>query len=162
MTSNVGSDLWRRDRGSVGFGAREEDAGPMAIPTTQEVRERLAKTFRPEFLNRVDELVLFSPLGDDELAGITRLQLDALFDRVRERGIDVIVTDEGVREVARRGHDPAQGARPIERAVEDHVARPLSAMILGGEAKPGQTIRIDARDGMIELRVVDPAGEAAT
>ena len=156
MTSNAGSDLWRRDRGAVGFGAgRDEGHVEMQMPAQAEVRERLQKTFRPEFLNRVDEFVLFHPLGVPELAAIARIQIDRLLGRVRDQGIVIVVTDAAVEEVARRGYDPSLGARPIERAVEDHVARPLSSAILGGRTGPGGRIRIDARDGQIVIESKD-------
>lgn len=159
MTSNAGAELWRHDRGEVGFGAARDDGRvEMQIPTDAEVREMLQKTFRPEFLNRVDEFVLFHPLGPAELTTIARIQIERLLGRVRDQGIVIDVTDAAIREVARRGYDPSLGARPIERAVEDHVARPLSAAILGGSTGPGGRIRIDASDGEI---VIDSRGGVA-
>jgi ATP-dependent Clp protease ATP-binding subunit ClpC len=150
MTSNACSDLWRHDRGTVGFGAPREEEGPaLQMPSPAEVRERLSKIFRPEFLNRIDELVLFRPLGAAELVAIARIQIERLLGRVRDQGIVIQVTDAAVAEVARRGWDPVLGARPIERAVEDNVARPLSASILNGRTGPGGRIVIDTRDGAL-------------
>ncbi|MBI2213775.1 MAG: ATP-dependent Clp protease ATP-binding subunit [Acidobacteria bacterium] len=156
MTSNACSDLWNHDRGIVGFGTpREDEAAVLEMPAPSEVNDRLAKTFRPEFLNRVDELVLFRPLGAEELAAIARIQIERLLGRVRDQGIVIHVTEAAIAEVARRGWDPAHGARPIERSVEDNVARPLSAAILNGRTGPGGRILIDAKDGEI---AVDASG----
>ncbi|MGK2855652.1 MAG: ATP-dependent Clp protease ATP-binding subunit [Thermoanaerobaculia bacterium] len=161
MTSNAGSDLWRRDRGAVGFGAGRDDADlGMQLPTQGEVRERLQKLFRAEFLNRVDEFVLFHPLGVKELADVARIEIERLLARVRDQGIVIEVTNAAVEEVARRGYDPSLGARPIERAVEEHIARPLSAAILGGRTGPGGQIRIDAKDGEIVIDAKDGGSNA--
>ena len=155
MTSNAGSDLWTKRRDTtVGF-SRSKDTpsfadGTMTLPSQEEVRARLLKDFRPEFLNRIDEFVLFRPLEEDDLMRIARLQLDRLFERLTAKGIKVEMTDEAVREVARLGYDPSLGARPIERAVEDYVAQPLSSLILSGEAGPGNTVYVaEGEEGII-------------
>jgi len=167
MTSNVGSELWKKAHGQMGFGlARKTDdidpgavSTPMARPPVDEVLARLRSTFRPEFLNRVDEFVLFDPLGIRELASIARIQLQALIDRLGDRGIRVEPTEAALREIAERGYDPAQGARPIERAVEELVARPMSRKILAGEVKPGETLRIDSAEGELRFDVVTESEE---
>lgn len=157
MTSNAGSDLWARARGSVGFattGAREDlEEMVLRTPTHQEVFEHLKKRFAPEFLNRIDEIVLFNPLGRRELVEVTRLAVAGLVGRVGARGATLRITDDALAELAERGWDPVQGARPIERAVEDHVAAPLSTMILSGAVAAGKVVTIDLRDGELVFDV---------
>jgi ATP-dependent Clp protease ATP-binding subunit ClpC len=160
MTSNVGSDLWRRDRAAVGFGTMHRPEGGGAVeacvrPSRQEVLGRIRKIFRPEFLNRIDEIVLFDPLGPSELVAVARIELAAVVRRLEERGIRIEVTEAALREIAGRGLDPAEGARPIARAVEERIARPLSTRILGGEIFRGCTVRVDCAGGELRFERVD-------
>jgi len=159
MTSNAGSELWARSRAAVGFakaGPKEEpEEQALRVPTQQEVFEHLKKRFAPEFLNRIDEIVLFNPLTGRELIEVTRLALRGLVARVNARGAEVRISDEALAEIARRGWDPEQGARPIERAVEEHVATPLSTMILAGDVTPGSIVGIDLREGELFFDVME-------
>jgi len=157
MTSNAGSELWARARGSVGFATAGTDELPETValraPTQQEMFEHLKKRFSPEFLNRLDEIVLFNPLGRRELIEVTRLAMAGLLSRVEARGARVSISDDALAEIAERGWDQEQGARPIERAVEEHVATPLSTMILGGEIEAGTIVEIGLRGGELTFDV---------
>jgi ATP-dependent Clp protease ATP-binding subunit ClpB len=139
MTSNVGSD-------SI-LGAAE----------TFEVRERveqaLRMTFRPEFLNRIDETVIFHRLGRDELRQIVDLQLTRVSDRLAARRIVLEVTDAARDAIAEAGHDPAFGARPLKRAIQRMVENPVALRLLEGGAKDGDTVVVDAADGGLVVRV---------
>src|SRR5213079_1643504 len=103
--------------------------------------------FRPEFLNRIDEVVEFKPLSKDQLAEIVELQLERLRTRLAERGIELELTDDAKQVLADAGWDPTYGARPLKRAIQRMVENPLALRLLEGEVADGDTIRVDAHDG---------------
>jgi ATP-dependent Clp protease ATP-binding subunit ClpB len=104
------------------------------------MRER----FRPEFLNRVDEIVEFSPLSRDQIGEIVELQLARLRDRLAERGITLELTDAAKELLAEAGWDPAYGARPLKRAIQRLVENPLALRLLEGDFADGDVVRVDA------------------
>jgi ATP-dependent Clp protease ATP-binding subunit ClpB len=112
------------------------------IRSPEELRER----FRPEFLNRVDEIVVFEQLSREQLADIVELQLGRLRDRLAERRLGLEVTDAAKEVVAEEGWDPAYGARPLKRAIQRLLENPLARELLEGRFAEGDTIRVDARD----------------
>ncbi|MGZ8782395.1 MAG: ATP-dependent Clp protease ATP-binding subunit, partial [Gaiellaceae bacterium] len=109
--------------------------------------EQLRDHFRPEFLNRIDELVLFEPLSKEQLADIAELQLERLRERLAERGLSLELTDAAKDVLAEAGWDPTYGARPLKRALQRLVENPLAQRLLQGEFNDGDTILVDARDG---------------
>jgi ATP-dependent Clp protease ATP-binding subunit ClpB len=109
--------------------------------------EQLRDRFRPEFLNRIDEIVEFKPLSRDQIAEIVELQLERLHDRLADRGIVLELTDAAKEVLAEAGWDPAYGARPLKRAIQRLVENPLALRLLEGEFADGDTIRVDAEDG---------------
>jgi ATP-dependent Clp protease ATP-binding subunit ClpB len=111
--------------------------------------EALRDHFRPEFLNRVDEIVEFKPLSREQIAEIVEHQLARLRDRLAERRIAIELTDAAKETLAEAGWDPAYGARPLKRAIQRLVENPLALRLLEGDFADGDTIRIDARDGEI-------------
>ena len=111
--------------------------------------EALRDHFRPEFLNRVDEIVEFKPLSREQIAEIVEHQLARLRARLSERRIAIELTDAAKAALAEAGWDPAYGARPLKRAIQRLVENPLALRLLEGEFADGDTIRIDARDGEI-------------
>jgi ATP-dependent Clp protease ATP-binding subunit ClpC len=106
------------------------------------VQFAVRRQFRPEFLNRVDDVVLFAALGRSELHRITAMLLDETRDRLRAQGVDLLVDDDAVDVLARLGHRPELGARPLRRTVAREVERRLSRMLLGGEVRAGQAVRV--------------------
>ncbi len=110
-------------------------------------QEQLREVFRPEFLNRIDEIVEFQPLTKDQLADIVELQLERLGARLAERGIELELTDEAKQVLAEAGWDPTYGARPLKRAIQRMVENPLALRLLEGDFAEGDAIRVDARDG---------------
>jgi len=109
-------------------------------------------SFKPEFLNRLDDTVVFSALGMDELRRIARLQTDRLADRLKERRLTLDVTDAALDWLADEGNDPAYGARPLRRLVQTAIGDPLARSILAGEVLDGQTVRVDrAVDGLMVM-----------
>jgi len=110
------------------------------------VREALNQGFKPEFLNRIDEIVVFKPLDRSNLEQIVRLQLDRLAGFLREREITLEVTPEAMARIAEVGYDPAFGARPMKRAIQHLVSDPLAMAFLDGRYSDGDSIRVDVGD----------------
>jgi ATP-dependent Clp protease ATP-binding subunit ClpC len=144
MTSNLGTTS--DTRGRFGFATRAEDDGQRSLRQEQ-VEKALRETFRPEFLNRIDEIIVFEPLTEAELNQIVELMIDEVRKRLTERDIDIEVTDTAKRELVREGYDPAYGARPLRRTVQRHIETPLARRILAGEFEDGDIVRVDHRDG---------------
>jgi ATP-dependent Clp protease ATP-binding subunit ClpB len=130
MTSNIGSQ-WIRD-----LAGNDEEM-------RKRVTEALRSHFRPEFLNRVDETVIFNSLGMEEIKQIVELQLGRLKERMKERNLDIALTDAAKDYIAREGFDPAFGARPLRRAIEKKVQNPLALKLLEGDFKEGDVVKVD-------------------
>ena len=123
--------------------------------------EQLRDHFRPEFLNRIDEIVVFRALSREQIAEIVELQLQRLRERLAERHIVLELTDEAKQVLAETGWDPAYGARPLKRAIQRLVENPLALRLLEGDFADGDTIRVDAADGALAFARVDAAAPAA-
>jgi ATP-dependent Clp protease ATP-binding subunit ClpB len=121
------------------------------------MRER----FRPEFLNRIDEIVVFSPLTRDQLADIVELQLERLRSRLAERGIEVELTDAAKERIGEAGWDPTYGARPLKRALQRLVENALAMRLLEGEFAEGDTVLVDADGGALTFTKADAAVASA-
>jgi ATP-dependent Clp protease ATP-binding subunit ClpB len=116
------------------------------------VMEELRATFRPEFLNRVDDVVLFSPLSRSQIAEIVELAVAGLRSRLAERGVELVLTPAATAALAEEGYDPAYGARPLRRVVQRRLQDELARRLLAGDVAPGTTVTVDADDeGRIEL-----------
>jgi ATP-dependent Clp protease ATP-binding subunit ClpB len=113
------------------------------------------QSFKPEFLNRLDEVVMFDALGRDELAHIVDLQLDAFDQRLAPRRITVTVTDAARAWLTENGYDPAYGARPLRRLVQTAIGDPLARMLIAGQVLDGQHVRVDREGDGLQLSVVD-------
>jgi ATP-dependent Clp protease ATP-binding subunit ClpB len=139
MTSNIGSQ----------YILEEEQS--------QEARERLVMDalrghFRPEFLNRVDEIIIFDRLSEDDLKKIVEIQLKRLAKRLEQQKITLDLSDSAKAHLAREGYDPVYGARPLRRTIQKEILDPLSIDILEGKVREGQTVHIDAKNGALEFR----------
>jgi ATP-dependent Clp protease ATP-binding subunit ClpB len=119
--------------------------------TWESVKEKvigeLREWFRPEFINRLDDIVVFKPLGPAEIKKIVRIQVGQLAERLRERRIELELTEAALSELATVGYDPVYGARPLKRAVQREVMNPLASRLLAGEIRDGQRVRVDFADG---------------
>lgn len=113
--------------------------------------EALRAHFRPEFLNRVDEIIIFDRLTEDDLKQIVDIQLGRLRKRLEQQKITLELTDAAKALIARAGYDPVYGARPLKRAIQNDILNPLSMDLLEGKFHEGQTIRADARNGTIQF-----------
>jgi ATP-dependent Clp protease ATP-binding subunit ClpB len=127
------------------------------IRTSEELRDR----FRPEFVNRIDEIVRFEPLTREQIGSIVELQLARLRERLAERGLGLELTREAAEHLAEAGWDPAYGARPLKRAIQRLVENPLALRLLEGDFGEGDTIRVDVRDGALDFERAG-AAEPAT
>ncbi len=143
MTSNVGSEFIFR-------GGDEK-------LVRQRVADALRSTFRPEFLNRVDETVLFGRLTQEQLAEVVELQAEGLRRRLGARRIELELTDEAKRLLVEHGYDPAFGARPLKRTVQRELENPLAMMVLQGQVGDGDTVVVDAADDRLDIGVRHPA-----
>jgi ATP-dependent Clp protease ATP-binding subunit ClpB len=123
--------------------------------------DEMQAVFRPEFLNRIDEIVEFKALTKDQLGEIVELQLERLRARLAERGLQLELTDEAKQVVADAGWDPAYGARPLKRALQRLVENPLALRLLEGEFAEGDTVRVDAKDGELVFERADTREPAA-
>jgi ATP-dependent Clp protease ATP-binding subunit ClpB len=137
MTSNLGSQ------------AIQEMSGQDFEKVRNNVIAVLREHFRPEFLNRIDEVIVFKPLTEDQLTTIVDIQLKRLENRLADRRVHLVVTDAARRLLAQRGWDPVYGARPLKRAIQRLVQDPLAMMLLEGKFSDGDTITVDAKGGEI-------------
>jgi len=144
MTSNLGTEFVKRS-GSLGFLRRGENGE--SDGSHEKIEQALKSTFRPEFLNRIDEIIIFSPLKIEDMERIVDLQMQEIRSRLSEQGIAVELTEAARAWLAREGYDPAFGARPLRRALQKHVESPLSMMILEGKFKTGDTVMVDYAEG---------------
>ncbi|MDX6642668.1 MAG: ATP-dependent Clp protease ATP-binding subunit ClpB, partial [Solirubrobacteraceae bacterium] len=148
MTSNVGSAEIVSE--SVDERMRER------------IEEILATTFKPEFLNRIDDVVIFHRLSKEDIARIVELQVDQLVARIRERGIEIDLTDEARMLLANLGYDPNYGARPLKRVIQRQLIDKLALRILEGEFSAGDMVRVDAEGGeLVFEKAKAPSAEPA-
>jgi ATP-dependent Clp protease ATP-binding subunit ClpB len=120
----------------------------------------LQERFRPEFLNRIDEVVVFEALTRDQLSEIVELQLARLRERLAERRLELEVTEAAKELIAEEGWDPAYGARPLKRAIQRLLENPLARELLEGRFSDGDTVRVDARDGELVFEKAEVAAVA--
>lgn len=148
MTSNMGATALR-DEKSVGFGAvsYSEDHNAME----KRVMEEVKKGFRPEFINRIDEIIVFHSLNKEQIREIVKLQAQDIVNRLRDLQIDARITDTAVDIIAEAGFDPEYGARPIRRAIQKQIEDELSELMLNGDVSLGDNITIGGRQGAINI-----------
>ena len=148
MTSNMGSDLIRERLSSIPSGEEQR-----AIDETRElVLDLLKRTIRPEFLNRIDETIVFTPLRREEIDQIVRMQLDTTARLLATNGIELSYTPEAVKWIGEAGYDPEFGARPVRRVIQHTVLNELSKSILSGAVDRSSVITIDVADGKLIFR----------
>jgi ATP-dependent Clp protease ATP-binding subunit ClpB len=138
MTSNLGSQIIQEMAGEEHYAAMKGA-----------VMEIVGQQFRPEFINRIDEVVVFHPLGTDQIRRIAEIQLGYLRRRLAERDMDIELTTAALDRMGEAGFDPVYGARPLKRAIQNQIENPLAQQILRGDFEPGDLIRVDvAGDGL--------------
>ena len=148
MTSNIGSHLIMEAFEDV----KEKDIEAAAVKAKAEVMNLLRQTIRPEFLNRVDEIIMFQPLLKKEIAGIVKIQLDNLKKLVASSGIELEFSDYALEYLAEQGFDPQFGARPLKRLIQKEIVNQLSKRILAGDVDKSKPVLVDVFDGVVVFR----------
>ena len=151
MTSNIGARLIT-DKKSLGFAESKDEAEADYNKIKSDVMGELKKYFKPEFLNRVDDIIVFHQLTRENIAEITKRMLSSLSDRVAGMEMGIDFTEKAVELVAKAGFDPVYGARPLRRAIQSRIEDPLSEKLLEGEFKAGDKIICDAEDDKITFK----------
>jgi ATP-dependent Clp protease ATP-binding subunit ClpB len=143
LTSNLGAEyLLQLDQdGKLPAGARDK------------VMKEVRRHFRPEFLNRLDEIIIFNPLGQEQLRQIVKLQVAQLATRLEGRNTKLQITDHAADVVLKNAWDPIYGARPIRRYLEKHLVTHLSRLIISGELQPHSMVTVDAKDGNLTYNI---------
>jgi ATP-dependent Clp protease ATP-binding subunit ClpC len=140
MTSNLGTEFVTKS-GTLGFLHQSQEGQDKAAE--EKIQKALKDTFRPEFLNRIDEIIIFSPLTPEQMEQIVDLQMEQIRERLSDHGLTVEVTDSARTWLAKQGYDPVFGARPLRRALQRHIESSLSVKILQGEFNEGDTVIVD-------------------
>jgi ATP-dependent Clp protease ATP-binding subunit ClpC len=143
MTSNLGTEYVRKS-GTLGFLQRTENDEEREAH--EKVEKALKGAFRPEFLNRIDEIIMFSPLSLEQMELIVDLQMKEIQDRLSEFGVKVELTENARKWLAKQGYDPAFGARPLRRALQKFLESPLSIELLGGKFSQGRTVIVNVNE----------------
>jgi ATP-dependent Clp protease ATP-binding subunit ClpB len=148
MTSNMGSQIIQDNFEKVTEKNKEE----VVEKTKDEVMVLLKQTIRPEFLNRIDEVIMFQPLMKKEIKGIIKIQLDSLKKLVAQSGINLQFSDYALDYLAENGYDPQFGARPLKRLIQKEIVNQLSKKILGGTVDKTKPVLVDVFDGTVVFR----------
>ncbi|MGC3595813.1 ATP-dependent Clp protease ATP-binding subunit [Enterococcus faecium] len=156
MTSNIGATQIREEK-NVGFNVQDVTKDHKAMQ--KRILEELKKAFRPEFLNRIDETVVFHSLSKDEIHTIVQIMSKAIIKRLKEQDIQVKITPSVIDVIGKAGFDPEYGARPIRRALQKEIEDRLSEALLGGEIRLGDHVTVGASKGKITLNVRGPKKE---
>jgi len=141
MTSNLGSEVVQGRTDELDY----EEMKNL-------VMDVVGQHFRPEFINRIDETVVFHALGRDQISGIASIQLDRLYQRLAEREMKMELSDQLMSTICEAGFDPVYGARPLKRAIQRYIENPLAEALLGGEFIPGDVIKADVVDGQVTFK----------
>ena len=143
LTSNLGSQYLLEGI---------EPDGSISQSAQEAVMAELRRSFRPEFLNRLDETIMFHPLTKDDLKGIIDIMVSSLRQRISDRGLELVITDEAKSLIIQRGYDPLYGARPLRRYLQSSVETLIARRILGGDLSAGSTLTVDVQDGELVCR----------
>ncbi len=142
MTSNVGARTITEPK-RLGFSVGNDESAKNYEDMKKNVMGELKKTFRPEFLNRIDDIIVFHPLSEDNIKEIVKLMLDVLIKRLKQNGINLEVSDEATSYLAKKGFDPIFGARPLRRAIQSMLEDMLAEEMLEGKVKAGDSVRVE-------------------
>ncbi len=146
MTSNIGADVWKR-QGDLGFKPKGEDEGYTAMK--EKFLEETKKVFRPEFLNRVDDVIVFHQLGREDLEKIIRIELGEVMDRMKDKKMELVLSSEVIKFLIDKGYDPTFGARPLKRTIQKYIENILAEEILSGKFKEGDKVKASLKGEVI-------------
>ena len=159
MTSNVGAEILQRNT-SMGFGI-EDNADNEYEKIREKIIDETKRVFKPEFLNRLNELVIFKSLGREDMMAIVELELRNVSNRLKDQNLNFEFTAAAKLFLIEKGYDEKYGARPLRRAIERHLEDSLAEAILGGEIKPGETIHVDVDKDQLSFVQDQPVSGAA-
>jgi ATP-dependent Clp protease ATP-binding subunit ClpB len=145
MTSNMGSAFIQEQFEKINPGNRET----VIEETKEKIMDMLKKNIRPEFLNRIDETIMFTPLNEEEIEQIVRLQASAITEMLKENEVTLKITDNAIRFIAKAGFDPEFGARPIKRAIQRYLLNDLSKQLLAGAIEKERPVTVDANENSL-------------
>ena len=148
MTSNLGSGYIQEQFEKINDGNRDA----IIEETKENLMEMLKKTIRPEFLNRIDETIMFTPLNKSEIEQIVRLQVSEISKRLADNGVELDVTDGAIEVLASAGFDPQFGARPIKRAIQRYLLNDLSKQLIAGSVNRERPVTVDSENGNLKFR----------
>ena len=148
MTSNMGSHIIQENFAEL----KDKNLEEVIDATKEQVMELLKQALRPEFLNRIDDVIMFHPLMKKEIRGIIRIQLQNLQKQLEAQGIKLEFTDYALDYLVQRGFDPQYGARPLKRVIQKDIINLLSKKIIGGEIDKSKPVLIDVFDGLVVMR----------
>ncbi len=151
MTSNIGATYIMERSGNL----NDKNSDEIYEDIKREVTQKLRDYLRPEFLNRIDEIVVFHPLTMDDIKKIVDLQMKLLYKKLVDQGIEISLSPEARDYLARAGYDPAFGARPLKRVMQKQLSNPLANRILAGEFKKGDRIRVDVKENSLDFSTKD-------
>jgi ATP-dependent Clp protease ATP-binding subunit ClpB len=140
MTSNLGSDVIQQHAGEANYARMKS-----------EVMKVVQENFRPEFINRIDDICVFHPLGQAQIRAIVDIQLGQLKKRLIDRNLELVMDDSALDQLSEAGYDPVYGARPLKRAIQQQVENPLAQAILSGKFLPGDRIRAKSNGNGLEF-----------
>jgi ATP-dependent Clp protease ATP-binding subunit ClpC len=159
MTSNIGASEIARNT-PLGFAVSDDETGITYDDMKNRIMGELKKVFRPEFLNRIDDVIVFHKLQKDEIKQIVDLLLRRIRESMADRGLQLELTDEAKDLLVDKGWDPAMGARPLRRAIQRYIEDPLADFVLRAELTPGATVMVEKApeedDREVSLTVVEP------
>ena len=158
MTSNIGARDLKDFGQGVGFATKSKSDQSDEF-TRNVITKALKRTFSPEFLNRIDDVIIFNSLEKDSLYKIIDIALRDMTKRIKELGFEVKLTDEAREFLSQKGYDPQFGARPLHRAIQKYVEDPLAEEILKANAKPGDTFQVDLDKEQDELKITHKAAK---
>lgn len=154
MTSNLGSHIIQEYNQKISDSTSEDEKKALQTAQSNEIMGILKKQFRPEFLNRIDDTILFHPLTQEQLEHVVHIQMKDIYARLEERNIHLTLSKEAIQYLANKGYDPAFGARPLRRLVEQEVLNPLAMQLLKGDILPHDTLSIVVEKGELQIHKV--------
>ena len=159
MTSNLGAELLKK-QGSIGFAPTKEEVTFEKMKG--QLLEEVKRTFKPEFLNRIDEVIVFHPLSQENLVKIVELEISMVKERLREQGIDIELDQSAKELLVEKGFDQVYGARPLKRVIQRLLEDPLAEAVIARRLKPGGCLRAFRKGEALEFEEHAPAERSAT
>lgn len=151
LTSNIGSEYVTK-LANIGFTTTDTESAAYE-ETKERIRERLKDRFRPEFLNRLDEIIIFSPLSTEVLGNIVQIQVDQVKERLLQKGVKLSVTKAAAEYLGKEGYNPEYGARPLKRLIQTKILNPVAEMMIGKRIPMGSTVVVDLKDNTVVVSI---------